>query len=45
MIGYIILAAVILLIAVVLIRTAAFKPATQTEKTFEEAVFDRDAAV
>ena len=45
MIGYIILAAVIILIAVVLIRTAAFKPPAEPAKTYEDVEFDKDAAL
>ena len=42
---YIILAVIAILLAVILIRTAAFKPKTETEKTFEPVEFDRDYAV
>ncbi len=42
---YIILAALVIFIAVLLIRTAAFKPKAITEKTSETIEFDRDKAV
>ena len=45
MIGYIILGIVALFFAVVLIRTAQFKPKTQPVTTAGEVSFDKDAAV
>ena len=44
MIGYIILAVAVLFIAVLLVRTAAFKPAPLPEETFEDIEFDKKAA-
>ena len=44
MVGYIILAVVVIFLAVVLIRTAAFKPAAEPEKVYEDVEFDRDGA-
>ena len=44
MIGYIILAIVVIFIAVLLIRTAAFKPAPAPAETFEDVEFDKDRA-
>ena len=44
MVGYIILAVVVVFLAVVLIRTAAFKPAVEPEKVYEDVEFDRDGA-
>ena len=43
--GYAILGAFLLLIAVLLIRAAMFRPKPQPEKACEEIDFDRDAAV
>ena len=45
MIGYAILALVVIFLAVVLIRTAAFKPNPQPEISQEEVTFDKDAAI
>ena len=42
---YIILALLVIFIAVLLIRTAMFKPAKTDEKSFEDVEFDRDKAV
>ena len=42
---YIILAVLVLLLAVVLLRTAAFRPKAETAKTYEAVEFDREAAV
>ena len=44
MIGYIILAIVVIFIAVLLIRTAAFKPAPQPAESFEDVEFDKTKA-
>ena len=44
MVGYIILAVVVVFLAVVLIRTAAFKPLAEPEKVYEDIGFDRDGA-
>ena len=43
--GYVIAGAFALLVAVLLIRAAAFRPNPQPETTREEIAFDRDAAV
>ncbi len=45
MIGWIILAVVVAFLAVVLIRTAMFKPKGDEKKEFEPVEFDRDAAI
>ena len=45
MIGWIILALVVVFLAVVLIRAAMFKPKDSGKKEFEEVEFDRAAAV
>ena len=45
MIGYIISGIIVVLLAVILIRTAAFKPAPEKEQSFEEISFDKDGAV
>lgn len=45
MIGYIILAVVAVFLAVVAVRTAAFKPKAQPKISDEEITFDKDAAV
>ena len=45
MIGYIILALIIVFVAVILIRTAMFKPAPQPQESFEPVEFDKDKAV
>ena len=45
MIGYILLALAAVFLAVVLIRTAMFKPKPQPEISQEEVRFDRDAAI
>ncbi|MCQ2552247.1 MAG: M20/M25/M40 family metallo-hydrolase [Clostridia bacterium] len=45
MLGYIILAIVVILLVVVLARTLAFKPKDEGEKHFEDITFDKDAAV
>lgn len=45
MIGYIILAAVAVLLAVILIRTAMFKPKELGNQSFEDVEFDGDAAI
>ena len=45
MIGYIILGVIAVFLAVVLIRTANFKPKPQPEISQEEISFDRDAAI
>jgi carboxypeptidase PM20D1 len=44
MIGYIILAIVVIFLAVLLIRTAAFKPAPQPTEDFEDVEFDKGKA-
>ena len=44
MIGYIILALLVIFIAVLLVRTAAFKPAPQPQETFEDVSFDKEKA-
>ena len=45
MIGYILLAAVVLFIAVISVRTASFTPKAQPELKKEDVLFDHDAAV
>ena len=45
MIGYIILAIVVVFLAVVLIRTFMFKPKDEDEMTFEDVEFDGGAAI
>ena len=45
MIGYLILALVVIFLAVVLIRTLNFKPKAQPEISDEEITFDRDKAI
>ncbi len=45
MIGWIVLALIAAFAAVILIRTAAFRPAPENEKNYAEVKFDRDAAV
>ena len=45
MIGYLVLAAIVLFVAIVAIRTLTFKPKAQPEISNEEIVFDRDGAV
>ena len=45
MLGYLILAALALFIAVVAVRTIRFRPKPQPEHSREEIVFDKDAAV
>ena len=45
MLGYLILAALALFIAVAAVRTACFRPKPQPEHSREEIVFDKDAAV
>lgn len=45
MIGWIILAAIAAVIAVILIRTFKFRPESGREKSFEDVEFDGDAAV
>ena len=45
MIGYILLAIVLVFAAVVAVRTANFKPKAQPEISDEEATFDKDGAV
>ena len=45
MVGYIILGAFVLLLAVLLLRAAAFTPKPQPEASGEAVTFDRDAAV
>ncbi len=45
MIGWIILALIVVFLAVILIRTAMFKPKDSGKKEFEEVEFDRAAAV
>ena len=42
---YVILAVLVLLIAVVLLRTAAFRPKAEAAKTYAPVEFDREAAV
>lgn len=42
---YIILAVLVLLLAVVLLRTAAFRPKAEAAKTYAPVEFDREAAV
>ena len=42
---YVILAVLLLLVAVVLLRTAAFRPKAEADKTYEKVEFDREAAV
>ena len=44
MIGYLILAALVIFVAVIAIRTAAFKPKPQPETNDEEVSFDKDGA-
>ena len=45
MIGYIILAVVVIFLAVILIRTAAFQPKPQPAVSREEVTFDKDATI
>ena len=45
MIGYIILAIIVIFIAVILIRTAMFRPAPQPQESFEDISFDKERAV
>jgi len=45
MLGYIILAIVLVFIIVILARTLAFKPIPEAKKEFEEITFDKDAAI
>ena len=45
MLGYLILAALALFIAVAALRTACFRPKPQPEISQEEIAFDKDAAV
>ena len=45
MIGYILLAAFVVFVAVIVIRTANFKPKAQPQVNSSEVSFDRDAAV
>ena len=45
MIGWIILGAVLLLLAVIIIRTVRFTPKPQPQLSDEEVSFDQDAAV
>jgi len=45
MIGYVILGIIVVLLAVILIRTALFTPKKEEEKEYEEIAFDRDKAV
>ena len=45
MIGYLILAAVLIFVAVIAVRTARFKPKAQMPISNEEVSFDRDGAV
>ena len=45
MIGWIVLAVLAALIAVILVRTALFRPKEQKEETYEEISFDREAAL
>lgn len=45
MLGYILLGALALLLAVLFIRAAAFKPLPQPERSCEEIEFDREAAI
>lgn len=45
MIGYIIFAAIAVLLAVILIRTAMFKPRELGDQSFEDVEFDGDAAI
>ena len=45
MIGFIVLAAIVIFLAVVLIRTAGFKPKPQPAISQEEVTFDKDAAI
>ena len=45
MIGYFILAAILVLVAVIALRTAAFKPKAQPEITNETYAFNKDATV
>ena len=44
MIGYLILVALLVFVAVIAIRTAAFKPKPQPETNNEEVSFDKDGA-
>ena len=45
MIGWIVLAVLAVLIAVILVRTALFRPKEQKEAAYEEISFDREAAL
>lgn len=45
MFGWIILAAIVVLLAVILVRTLNFKPLPQEEKSFEKVEFDSDRSV
>ena len=45
MIGWIVLAVLAVLIAVILVRTALFRPKEQKEEKYEEISFDREAAL
>ena len=45
MLGYIILAIVVVLLAVIIARTLAFKPVDEGQKEFEEITFDKEAAI
>ena len=45
MIGWIILAAIVVFLAVILIRAAMFKPKDNVKTEYEPVEFDRDAAV
>jgi len=45
MLGFLILAALLIFVAVIAIRTANFKPKPQPETNNEEIVFDKDSAV
>ena len=45
MIGYLILAALLVFVAVIAVRTANFKPKAQPPISDEEVSFDKDAAI
>ena len=45
MIGWIVLAVIAALLALILVRTALFRPKEQKEETYEEISFDREAAL
>ena len=45
MLGYVILAIVVILLIVIIARTLAFKPVDEGKKEFEEISFDKEAAI